>query len=206
MNSSKGQSQIITGVLLVMIMISLVAVTYFWGIPLIEKQKDTVTVSNAERFIKTLNEKIEDVAKNGGTQKITGFEIPGDLKLIDSENKFILNFKTTGDIIATGKDIYLIGDDRSEAHVGEEPGVILVRSDKVGNKYDVSMRLYYRNLTGAITNGKSNKYIIDIIGLGKTMISGSNHEITISEDASYTSEIETKDERIYITKIDVRLD
>ena len=100
----KGQSQVVVGVLLVLIMLILVGITYFWGIPLIQKQKDVVTVSNTERFLKELNRKIQDVAKNGGTQKISGFDIPGEFILEDNEEKFILNFKTTGNIIATGKD------------------------------------------------------------------------------------------------------
>lgn len=203
-NLTKGQSQIITGVLLIMIMITLVGVTYFWGIPLIEKQKDSVRVSDMERFMKTLNEKIQYVAKNGGTQKITGLDIPGDLKLSDTDDRFVLSFQTTGNIIASGEDIYLVGDQRTEAHVGEEPGVILVRSEKAGSKYDITMSLYYRNLRGSETDGKTNIYKIDIIGLGKTVMRGKNHEISISEYE--TSEEETTSERTYTTKINVRLD
>lgn len=200
----KGQSQVVTGVLLVLIMITLVGVTYFWGIPLIQKQKDVVTVSNMERFLKSLNEKIQDVAKNGGTQKISGFDIPGKFELKDKEDRFVLNFKTTGDIIATDKDIYLVGDKRSEVYVGGEPGVILVHSKDIGGKYNITAQLYYRNLTGATTGGKQNKYVIDVVSLGRNTISGGGHEITIRE---YKSDVvETPTERIYVTRIYVRME
>ena len=200
----KGQSQVVTGVLLVLIMITLVGVTYFWGIPLIQKQKDVVTVSNMERFLKTLNEKIQNVVKNGGTQKISGFDIPGEFELKDDEDRFVLNFKTTGNIIATGKDIYLIGDKRKEVYIGEEPGIILVRSEDIGGKYNITAQLYYRNLTGATTKGKQNKYSIDIIDLGSNVISGRGHDIIIREYK--TDVIETPNERIYMTRIYVRME
>ena len=200
----KGQSQVVTGVLLLLIMISLVSVTYFWGIPLIQKQKDVVTVSNIERFLKNLNDKIQIVAKNGGTQKITGFDIPGELKLDDESDRFELDFKTTGNIIATDKNIYLIGDERKEGYVGEEPGIILIYSKDIDGKYDINASLYYRNLTGSINNGKQNKYQIDLIGLGRSTISSRNREITISE---YKNEmIETPTERIYVARIYVRME
>ncbi|MCD6367696.1 MAG: hypothetical protein J7L45_01280 [Candidatus Aenigmarchaeota archaeon] len=199
----KGQSQVIVGVLLVLIMIILVGVTYFWGIPLIQKQKDVVTVSNTERFLKDLNDKIQDVAKNGGTRKIT-VDIPGELILDDKKDMFILTFKTTGDIIATNTDIYLVGDERKEVPIGDEPGVILVRSRDTGKKYNITERLYYRNLTGGTSGGKQNKYKIDLIGLGKSTIGGNNHEITIRE---FKSEIiETPTEKIYVTKVYVRME
>jgi len=199
----KGQSQVIVGVLLVLIMIILVGVTYFWGIPLIQKQKDVVTVSNTERFLKDLNEKIQDVAKNGGTRKIT-VDIPGELTLDDKKDTFILVFKTTGDIVATNTDIYLIGDERKEVPIGDEPGVILVRSRDMGKKYNITESLYYRNLTGGTSGGKQNKYKIDLIGLGKSTIGGNNHEITIREFKSET--IETPTEKIYVTKVYVRME
>lgn len=204
MESRKGQSQVVTAVLLVLIMITLVGVTYFWGIPLIQKQKDVVTVSNMERFLKTLNNKIQLVAKNGGTQKVTGIDVPGELELKEEEDKFVLNFKTTGHIIATGKDIYLVGDKRKETYIGEESGVILVRSEKIDGKYDVTASLYYRNLTGSVVDGKENKYIIDLIGLGRGSLSGSGREITIREEKTKIKE--TSGERHHISRIYIRME
>ena len=50
----RGQSQLIGVVLLTLIMITMIGITYMWGMPLIEKQKDTVKVSNVERMMKEL--------------------------------------------------------------------------------------------------------------------------------------------------------
>lgn len=201
----KGQSQLIGVVLLTLILITMIGITYMWGMPLIEKQKDTVKVSNAERLIKELDKKIQNVVKNGGTQKIDNPNIGGTLKLIDTgiNDRIELRVQTTGTDIATGKDIYLRGNDEEEIYLGGEAGVIKVFSEDLGdNTYDVTMTLYYRNVTGS-----ENIYLIDIFGLGRDSISGDGHSIIITEGDTPQGPVEERDGMdVYVTRVNIRFE
>jgi len=186
-------------------MISMVGVTYMWGMPLIEKQKSTVEVSNAERLMKELDRKIQSVIKNGGTEKIGNIDIPGTLTMVDNgiNDKFELKLETTGSDIAIGKEIYLKGDAEEETYLGNEPSVLKVISKNVNDdNYEVTMTLYYRNVTGS-----ENIYAIDIFGLGKESISGNNHNIIITEGESQSGPDEERDGKpVYISRVNVRLE
>ena len=200
---SKGQSQLIGVVLLTLVMITMIGITYMWGMPLIEKQKDTVRVSNMERFMKELDESVQNVAKNGGIQKIESPGIPGEVKILDQgiNDMIVAEFQTTGTDIATGTDIYLRGNDLMEVPIGAEPGVLKVLSEGMGgDTYGVTISLYYRNLTGS-----ESVYVIDLVGLGRDSIVGENHVITVSEgdEVPVTTE---NGKNVYITRINVRFE
>lgn len=200
---SGGQSQIVGVVLLTLVMIVMIGITYMWGMPLVEKQKDTVKVSNMEKFIKELDDKIKDVAKNGGTQKIEISSIPGEMKMMDQgiSDRIELVTTTTGTDIAVGTEIYIRGDNRGEVPIGNDPGVIkILLSDLGSDSYKTEMTLYYRNLTGS-----SSVYIMDIRGMGKDTISGEGHSIIISEGDKTSVEYEG-DKAIYKTNVNLRFE
>lgn len=200
---SRGQSQLIGVVLLTLVMITMIGITYMWGMPLIEKQKDTVKVSNAEKFMKELDDKISDVAKNGGSQKIEVPSVPGEIRIFDvgTSDRIEMNTMTAGTDIATGVEIYIRGDSDIETSIGNEPGVIKVLSTELGeNSYSVEMTLYYRNLTGS-----ESVYIIDLSGLGRDTISGEGHSVIISEGDEVPVVHETNRD-VYRTRVNVRFE
>jgi hypothetical protein len=198
----RGQSQIIGVVLLTLVMITMVGITYMWGMPMIEKQKDTVRVSNVERFMKELDDKIQTVAKNGGNQRLESPNVPGELKMFDSgtDDRIELKVATSGLDIATDTNIYLRGSEEGEVPIGNTPGVIKVFASEMNDAYDINMTLYYRNLTGS-----ESVYLIDLVGLGRDSIGGEGHNIVISEG----DEVPVKDENgisVYTTRINVRFE
>ena len=185
-------------------MISMIGITYMWGMPLIDKQKDVVKISNSESFMKELDDKIQDVIKNGGTRRITNPDFTGTLTLTDSgiDDVFLLKLETTGTDIATGTNIYLRGDSRNEVVIGEEPGTLKVLSVETSeNKYDVTTELYYRNITSS-----NKKYIIDLVGLGRGSITSGEHNIIISEGDSPSIPVIESGTEIYKTVINVRIE
>ncbi len=193
-----GQSQIIGVVLLTLVMITMVAVTYMWGMPLIEKQKDNVKISNSEVLMREIDKKIKNVLKNGGTQVIENPNIPGELILKDNGNNdtIEIKFDTTGTTIASGKDIYLIGDSRNNVNIGSESTVLKVFSEKFGdNVYEVRLSLYYRNVSGS-----ENTYIVDLVGLGRESVQGKGHTLSFSEGGVI------QQGNMYITKINARFE
>ncbi|UCG95247.1 MAG: hypothetical protein JSV92_04355 [archaeon] len=199
---SWGQSQIIGVVLLTLVMITMVGITYMWGMPMIEKQKDTVKISNLERFMKELDDKIQTVAKNGGNQRLESPSVPGELSMFDSgiNDRIELKIQTSGLDIAKQTDIYLRGTEEGEVPIGNTPGVIKVYVSEMSDAYDVNMTLYYRNLTGS-----GSVYLIDLVGLGRDNIIGEGHNIVISEG----NEVPVKKESgisVYTTRINVRFE
>jgi len=201
-SGSEGQSQIIGVVLLTLVMITMVGITYMWGMPMIEKQKDTIRISNMERLMKELDDKIQEVAKNGGAQKLETPDIAGEVIMVDQgiKDRIELRTITTGVDVAMDTDIYLRGNEENEVPIGNEPGVIKVKATGSNEAYDVEMDLYYRNLTGS-----ESVYIIDLVGLGRDKISGENHIITISRGVEMPV-IEENGVNVYTTKVNVRLE
>ena len=65
----KGQ-QAISVILLTGILVVTVSTIYFWGIPLIEKNKDIALQENAENFMRNLAERVKYVANNPGREQI----------------------------------------------------------------------------------------------------------------------------------------
>lgn len=196
--NKKGQTQLITAVLLTGIMITLVVMAYIWGIPLIEKQKDNVKINNMEDFFLELNNKIQSVAKNGGKEKIKNFKLSGTMKFIKNgfNDNISAEFETTAKILATGINIYLVGSKTQNPPVGKEPGVVKTYVEKSGNKYNVNMDLYYRNLTTA-----DDIYKIDLVSSGKRTIGSGEHSIIVEEAGSDTIE---DGKTLHLTKVKVR--
>src|SRR3990172_6128367 len=100
----KGQHEAIAVILLSGILIGVVGSVYFWGVPLIEKNKDIAILENSEKFIRNLNNKIRFVVNNGGRDQIT-VEIPGIVRFDPVTNSIKLVADTQGTIYATGAEI-----------------------------------------------------------------------------------------------------
>ncbi|MFB6075665.1 MAG: hypothetical protein ABEK17_00835 [Candidatus Aenigmatarchaeota archaeon] len=168
----KGQTQIMSAVLLTGIMVGLISVAYIWGGPMIQKQKDIVKLNNMENFMENLNKEIRDVAKNGGTSKLN-VDLPGLLRIVNNGSgcnnnvdKIILEFETQGTAIEPGTEIVLEGEDKSVTKpMGNEAGVILEKAEKMGDKYRMSIKLFFRELVG-----QEDSYIINLVPSRRTQI------------------------------------
>ncbi|QQG39592.1 MAG: hypothetical protein HYS81_04415 [Candidatus Aenigmatarchaeota archaeon] len=172
----KGQSQLVTAVLLTGILIVLVSAAYFWGVPLIEKQKDTVTMNNMERLMKDMDEKIERVAASGGRERIENVDVPGELRLADNgyNDEVSVSFKTTGQIIATGSDIYLSGDNRTVVPITSNAGALKAFSEAIDGGFSVELTLAYREtVAGSVGN------LINLKTSGRDVVGQGTHDITI---------------------------
>lgn len=179
----KGQSQLVTAVLLTGILIVLVSAAYFWGIPLIEKQQDTVRMNNMERFMNDMNEKVQRVASSGGRERIDNVEVPGELRLRDNElnDEVTVTFETRGQIIATDSTIYLTGSNRTVVPITEEAGVITAFSERTGGRYRIEMTLGYREV---VSGGTSN--LINLRTGGRNVVGEGTHDVIITHDGTRT--------------------
>ncbi|MBI4017542.1 MAG: hypothetical protein HY366_01200 [Candidatus Aenigmarchaeota archaeon] len=181
--ATKGQSQLVTAVLLTGILIVLVSGAYFWGVPLLEKQKDTVALNNMERFMNDLDDKITRVAASGGRERIDNINIPGELKLVDNEfnDEISVTFTTTGQIIATDANIYLSGDNRTIVPITASSGSLKAFSENTGGKYSIALTLKYREVVAG-----DNSNLINLKTGGRNTVGNGVHDVIVSNEGAET--------------------
>ncbi len=100
----KGQQEALSVVLISGILIGVVGSVYFWGIPLIQKNKDVSLLESSEAFMRQLDIKIKSIANNGGRDQIN-IPVPG---IVNFDGKIItLSISTDGTIYAADAQIPL---------------------------------------------------------------------------------------------------
>ena len=139
------------------ILIGVVGSVYFWGIPLIQKNKDVSLLENSESFMQTLDSKIKAVANNGGRDQII-VNVPGILQFDGQILEFSID--TEGTIYATDAEIPLGRSSALEQESGtyygtwgiHDPVNFWVKSSKLSqNAYKTSYTLEYIQLRNAKT-------------------------------------------------------
>lgn len=179
----KGQSQLVTAVLLTGIMIVLVSGAYLWGIPLIEKQQDTVALNNMERLMNDMKDKIERVAVSGGRERIENVDVPGELRLVDAGNndEVVVTLSTRGQVIATGAEIFLSGDNRTVVPITADAGVIKAFSEEQDGEFSIRMSLNFREVVAGETSS-----LINLKTGGRNLVGAGTHDITITHEGVQT--------------------
>jgi len=155
----KGQADIVSAVLIIIISIGLIATAYTWGIPLIQKNQDRAIADRVANFFdqnsqSSLPNTIEFIANNQGEQTVK-LEITGFWKLNEGESSIQYTFFSKISNIAvgsnwvsltpgadcnlfTGPAIGYVGKDRSS--------VVCARADKLGDGYNVTYKVWFREI------------------------------------------------------------
>ena len=179
----KGQQEALSAILITTVLIGVVGSVYFWGLPLVQKNKDITTLENSESFMRKLDEKIKYIANNGGREQMK-ISVPGVVTFDAINEKIELAVNTQGVIYAVAAEIPLGMNDCSseKGTLGvERAEVLCVRSDKIAdNNYITKYILSYLELTqGRIS------YKIDLTSAtGETMSSGMDHFLVIENKGS----------------------
>ncbi|MBI2173184.1 MAG: hypothetical protein HYT73_03180 [Candidatus Aenigmarchaeota archaeon] len=184
----KGQTQAISLVLISGILIGVVSSVYFWGLPLIQKNQDISILQNSEQFMKALNEKVKNVANNGGRDKLT-ITVSGIFRFDPADSGlFSYSVETDGTIYATNAEIPLSRNPCS-AQSGEwgkkDPEVLCVKS--IGDaRYTTTYTLRYIRLDSGSRSfrikldgprsaaGETHDVIIENVGADETSEDGRN--------------------------------
>lgn len=105
----KGQTQIISVVLIMGLAVGVIGASYMWGKPLIDKSQAGTTITNAEKTMDLIKTTIDDVAKTGG-QKKKQIQIEGTLKVSESENAIVYTLTGAKAAIASSQWISINDD------------------------------------------------------------------------------------------------
>jgi hypothetical protein len=161
MLNRKAQGDVISAVIIVVIAIGLVGTAYMWGIPLIEKQQGRATVERLDSYfdrtnVNSLPRMIEDVANNGG-EKTFYSNIDGLWTLneydLGEEKTNSLEFMIASKVSNIGTDLGWISLTSGAAcppTIGvlgvDESSVVCARADSTGTNYNVTYRLWFREV------------------------------------------------------------
>ncbi len=177
----KGQQEAVSVILITGILIGVVGSVYFWGLPLIQKNKDISVLKDSERFMFDLNEKIKSVANSGGREQIR-IDVPGILVFDPLDGSLRFRVDTKGTIYDTGAPIPLSRNDCSKT-LGEwgadEPGTLCVESKGETEKFFNTYSLKYIELRHP-TRQDSYKIVLS----GEEASGGENHDIVMENIGS----------------------
>ena len=149
----KGQSQVISIVLIVALGIGSISFILPWTYSMIQKKKDMKSLNDVYNFFKVLDETIRNIAKNGGEESLS-LEVPGDLSIYPKlendplNNSIVFSFYGKVSNIAEGDWIPLNTPNMNEtANLGlDTPSVIFGKATRTGDEIQIQYRLWYRKL------------------------------------------------------------
>ncbi len=164
----KGQAEIISAIIIILIALSLVGAAYLWGFPLIEKRQHEAVAKRVVSYfdqenVNSLPSRIEYIARFGGTEIFT-IDANGIWTINTTENSIYFTFyskatpigydvgwistecnSTTGEVI---NKIGQIGIDKAS--------VVCAKADKLGDGFNITYKVVYRELIDN-TTGRINK-------------------------------------------------
>jgi len=193
----KAQVQPISAVIMTGIVVSLVGVAYFWGVPLIQKRASMSEFQSMERFIEDLKDKVSEIARSGagevtleikhGFIRLNPYNHPteGDAK---GGNNLTIEFVVDQPLIFPGTVLYLgatsFEDIKDTGTYGESsPAVVKLNSSKLGQQYRITTEIKYRELLKEAAPRRG--YIIALCPLrddGCSQTITGNQRITLSFD------------------------
>jgi len=198
----KGQQEILTPIILMGITVAVISSVYFWGVPLIEKNKDSLYLRKSEIFMNELSDEIKYVANNGGREEIN-FNVPGNLRFFPDENYIEMNITTDGTIYSSKGEIYFVmtsGNIVSGSPIGvwgkDEPFILKAYTKNIGDKYMTSYNLQFIPICSG-----SRCYMIDLEG--NRFVVGGNHKIIIENIGTEGPSVDNNGHEVTYSKIKI---
>lgn len=216
---AKGQTDIISAVIIIIIAIGLVGTAYTWGLPLIQKRQDEAVVNRVENSFSqdnanSITKKVESSARNGGEDTFS----------IDADGIWILNPCTNIGTCGSNNDesnslsftvfsrvstkaanqgwITLSSTDSCPpqvGNIGQNTYVVCSRADSYANGYNVTYKVQFRELDSDPTNG----FKIILLPQISNLLSSTSKSLRISRGNVYTTSVNGK--TLIITEVKILL-
>lgn len=221
----KGQSEVISSVLILVIAIGLVGTAYVWGIPLIQKRQDSAFSDRVNSYFSqggtSIVGKISTIAANGGADTFTS-DVGGIWTLnpcvdaVDSgcvqspyynfeNNSLEFSFFSLVSEYGVGQGwITLSSTDpcpSPSANVGQNAYVACVRSDQYGNGYNVTFKIQFRELD---TSDNSQGFKIVLIPKIPNLNTSTANSIQISRGNVFST-IDSSGKTLIVTEVNILL-
>ena len=196
----KAVAEALSAIMLLGVMIGVVSSVYFWGLPLVQKNKDVTSLRASESFMNELANKIKEVVNSPGRQKLT-IRVSGEVSFDGTqENQFTLTVKTDSTIYSIGGLIPLGRNDCSP-NTGtfgmQDYATLCMISNRVGEKFETIYKLKFIQLdTEGIDSFK-------IAFSGTPNLAQETHVITIENTGTTTEDVDTRKIRTAHISVDI---
>lgn len=186
-----GQTSAVSMVLVASIVLAMVATTYQWGSPLVEKSQTNSKIVQAQNVMSMIKEKINEVALSG-EQKTVTVQLAGTLEVLPEKNSLFYSVSTGGLGIGSFSYIALDGGDAvsyetyalnaTTGEVARINGIDYSVAPCGVNNNGVFINGTFRNVGEAIHSSAQNYVLehVDCSGLfdGFTVITGPEQEVS----------------------------
>lgn len=158
-------------VLIVAIVLSLIAMAYIWGLPLIEKRTSMTNYAAAENFVEKLDEAVTDIVSKGGGREEMALPF-GGIRVIPNRtedtdnNSIILEFvlpqplAIPRSVIYLGSTTFMDFENETGVYGRSRPGVMSLETEGYGEDYRYRIKLHYRELETLSAPEKGYKIIL----------------------------------------------
>ena len=169
----RGQSQVVSVIIMIVLVIGAIALVLPWTYTMIQKRKDMKSVDDVYNFFQRLDDAIKNIAINGGEESLE-LKIPGKFTIYPESansylnNSIVFSFRSLVSFVAECNELELPpGCDKrccwiplntpnmnSTGIMGvDSSSVIFGKTEKVENKLEIQYRLWYRMLNDTPTHG-----------------------------------------------------
>lgn len=181
--SNKGQTGVVTAVIMAGIIISGVTAALTWGLPLLEKEQDVREVEETVDMMLELADEIETVAERGGSRTFDVDFERGSLVFDEEANSIDFAVTTNAAFVTTSewvplnardvRGIDIVGEGDSYGVAGRDrAGVVLGITDLRGEEYNTRLMIDFRELNDLETD---RGYQIDLSVSGEDVLSSGSH-------------------------------
>jgi len=223
----KGQSDVVSAVIIIVIAIGLVGTAYMWGLPLIQKRQDSSLVERTFSYFNDNNanslvKKIDFIARNGGEDTfsvdINGVWIlhpcndagvSGCLSDYDFNNNSI-DFSLFSRVSNIGVDqgwVSLSSTDTcpgGTAPIGDKPYIVCARADTVPEGYNITYRVQFRENEESSSQGSQRGFKFILIPTLSGLTTSTTKSIRISRGNIYSKDM-GNGETLIITEMKILL-
>jgi hypothetical protein len=210
----KGQTDILSAIIIIIIAIGLVGTAYTWGIPLIQKQQDTSLVERVEGYFRWDNEnsiekKIVSVATNGGeasfSEDVSGLWelVPNSSISVDNNSLSFNFFARVSNIAPLPKDQWVslngVPCPAVSGFIGDDAYALCARADSVPNGFNIMYKVQFRPLQSS-----SQWYEIVLLQHPSGLLNSTSKMLRIQRGDSYTTTAPTG-QNLIITEVKILL-
>jgi hypothetical protein len=210
----KGQTDILSAVIIIIIAVGLVGTAYNWGIPLIQKQQDTSLVERVEGYFRgdienSIEKKIVSVATTSGEETFSE-DVPGLWQLVPNSSLSIDNNSLSFNFFARVSNIAPLQKDQwislngvpcppNPGFIGEDAYAVCARADSVSNGYNIMYKIQFRPLQGG-----SQWYEIVLLQHPSGLLNSTSKTLRIERGNSYATTT-TTGQNLIITEVKILL-
>jgi hypothetical protein len=200
----KGATEALSAILVTGVLISVVGSVYFWGLPLVQKNKDIATLESSENFMVNLKNKIKTVANNGGREELI-INVPGILIFDGSSLNLVVD--TQGTQYAKGATIPL-GRNECNLQTGvwglNEPETFCVFSEEIGeSKFTTTYTLKFVQLDTIISDQIKGPESFTIDTTGTSSRGGEGKTVLIENTGTERQSV--GDSTLVKTKVSIKI-